>query len=665
MGRTRDAGWAGGAALLTLAAAGAPSTAAYADSSACHAWWAEADAEAPTAPWVAPDHGCINQSLEWLQTIHPDAAQAVVVGESVEGRFIYALRLTSDPESAASWSRPTMLVTAGVHGTEDVPPRLVLEWADWLLENPLAAGDPDDDFSNQDLLDAAQIWILPVVNPDSYLDAYRCNARDIDLNRDFPLTWVRSAFGEERSDPGDCAGTTDNGSDPPHPLSQPESRAVSGLAEWLRPSVFVDAHGYRTPITGARCSLGSSRAVATASDNWDVVLGHEAFGWTYTDDSDGDGFADAWEYSRTGSTQTLGSDALHLTWRGTASTPHHDGLPELTEFLGLAHSRRYGPYERTSSCWGLGTEYALDTRSDSSRGSARGPYRGEARGYMWARHGAVSVLLEVLAEKVDPSAPWAFLDADSDGVADQWFASDEPEHSVSDALADYRYPLNQLARIVENPVPGPSLGSTTPRSNLAVTGVRSMSGTCDLTRTWWPDRGRYGTPMQARNGLHGQHDLECEVTNWGDAWSAGFQVDVVTTNLDTATSSTSTTSFSSGIAAGDVVTATGGASFSKGGRYRVECLIATTSGAESDPHQLVVTDDWGCSYLDSAGVELPPECSSATGYAGFESSYSTNNALRLDVNAVLDIEAACPDGKWLPTNANGWPVGHIPAVVSM
>ncbi|RMG93491.1 MAG: hypothetical protein D6705_18580 [Deltaproteobacteria bacterium] len=164
---------------------------------------------------------------------HP-AAEEIVLGATVEGRPLRAVRMG---RSAA----PAVLLVAGIHGNELFGPRLAAAFVADLVSD---AGRP--------LRDDADVWVVPVANPDGYartvrrrgrgpLSALRTNARGVDLNRNFPLpTGCRRppwpGAGADRIGAATYRG--------PAPLSEPESRALADLSRRIRPVVAASLHTF-------------------------------------------------------------------------------------------------------------------------------------------------------------------------------------------------------------------------------------------------------------------------------------------------------------------------------------------------------------------------------------------------------------------------------------
>lgn len=124
----------------------------------------------------------------------------------------------------------SLLMIFGVHGFEDDYPhdgqvlRLIAEAVIAHYEaTPEALGD-------------CCLYIVPTANPDGLLDGKtqngfgRCNAKGLDINRDFPVNWKKRT--DERNKTGD------------EPFSTAEARAIRDLVEQVKPTWAIDVHGW-------------------------------------------------------------------------------------------------------------------------------------------------------------------------------------------------------------------------------------------------------------------------------------------------------------------------------------------------------------------------------------------------------------------------------------
>ena len=105
-------------------------------------------------------------SLSQLSCFTPQVvALAEKNGRSLEGRVI-PLYQYGDSD------KPIILIQGGIHGNEWQAVRFMYDLIDFLDEIKF---DPQN----------YQLWMLPVVNPDGYVNAQRFNSREVDLNRNF------------------------------------------------------------------------------------------------------------------------------------------------------------------------------------------------------------------------------------------------------------------------------------------------------------------------------------------------------------------------------------------------------------------------------------------------------------------------------------------------
>ncbi|GAA4629698.1 hypothetical protein GCM10023196_052090 [Actinoallomurus vinaceus] len=141
-------------------------------------------------------------------TVH----RTVRLGGSVRGRPIVAVE-SGDPASPRK-----VLVVGCVHGNE--PAGIAVARA--LVAGPAPAH--------------ADLWVIPVLNPDGVAAGTRGNAHGVDLNRNFPAGW------RSLEPPGSefFAGAG--------PLSEPESRSAAALIRRIRPTVGIWFHQHMAVV---------------------------------------------------------------------------------------------------------------------------------------------------------------------------------------------------------------------------------------------------------------------------------------------------------------------------------------------------------------------------------------------------------------------------------
>ncbi|MFT4263857.1 MAG: DUF2817 domain-containing protein [Nocardioides sp.] len=144
---------------------------------------------------------------------------SVVIGHSVKGRAIRAWHL-----GGMAGEGPVVVLMAAMHGDETAPTRIL---------TALRRGGP---------IVGADVWIVPTLNPDGRARHRRWNAHGVDLNRNFPTSWIRQTG---RYDSGATAG------------SEPETKAAMAFLRSVRPDYVVSFH---QPLNGVD-TLTKSQAI--------------------------------------------------------------------------------------------------------------------------------------------------------------------------------------------------------------------------------------------------------------------------------------------------------------------------------------------------------------------------------------------------------------------
>ena len=147
----------------------------------------------------------ISARMRELEKLYPLIARVVDLGQSWQGRELTGMLITDQP-----WKRelnePSLRVLGTHHGDEWSSMEVGLD----LIETLLASYQSDERIT--EMIDSAELWVLPVVNPDG-VEAYtRRNIRGVDLNRNYSYLW----------EPGPYSGE--------EPFSERETRAVRALS---------------------------------------------------------------------------------------------------------------------------------------------------------------------------------------------------------------------------------------------------------------------------------------------------------------------------------------------------------------------------------------------------------------------------------------------------
>jgi carboxypeptidase D len=134
----------------------------------------------PTPLEFYPTHAQIGADLLALQETYPDLCRVESIGQSVQGRDLWFIKITDHPDIEEA--EPEFKYISTMHGNETVGTPLTLNLIHLLLESygtdPRLTG----------LVNETEIWILPLMNPDGYSanPRSRFNGHGVDLNRSFP-----------------------------------------------------------------------------------------------------------------------------------------------------------------------------------------------------------------------------------------------------------------------------------------------------------------------------------------------------------------------------------------------------------------------------------------------------------------------------------------------
>ncbi|MFO7562405.1 MAG: M14 family metallopeptidase [Enhygromyxa sp.] len=183
--------------------------------------------------------------------------ELVEYGRSVEGRPLLGVRT---PMRGAGDSGPRVLVCANTHGPEFIGNRVCTAL---LRELGRREGSPVER-----LLERAQLWLVPCINPDGYartfasggvgsLPALRHNQNGVDLNRNWPLPQgcrrlpLPGAGSHQLGDATYCG---------PQPLSEPETASLDRLLVEQDFHASANLHSFMGTLFPARVEDAASFA---------------------------------------------------------------------------------------------------------------------------------------------------------------------------------------------------------------------------------------------------------------------------------------------------------------------------------------------------------------------------------------------------------------------
>lgn len=131
----------------------------------------------------------LTKRLQALVEKYPHLANMSSIGESVEGRELWVMRITKDPSVDSPW-KPKFKYVGNMHGDETVSRQMLVYLADYLLAHYGVEARISELVNNTD------IYIMPSMNPDGFERSMegdclgnnggRENGKQVDLNRSFP-----------------------------------------------------------------------------------------------------------------------------------------------------------------------------------------------------------------------------------------------------------------------------------------------------------------------------------------------------------------------------------------------------------------------------------------------------------------------------------------------
>ena len=173
------------------------------------------------------------------------------IGNTIEGRDIWAIRMTQGAAGLPLGRRPAVLYQGTTHAREWISTEVAMRLLEWFVAERRAE-DPEV----VDILETTELWFVPVVNPDGYEYTFTTerlwrknlqdnddnniinNADGVDVNRNYPEHW---GWENERSSsvPSNETYRGEN------PGSEPETQSNMHLVERMADFKFaVSYHSF-------------------------------------------------------------------------------------------------------------------------------------------------------------------------------------------------------------------------------------------------------------------------------------------------------------------------------------------------------------------------------------------------------------------------------------
>jgi hypothetical protein len=195
------------------------------------------------------ESGGIKDELYRIAQNHPEIVKLEVIGRSIRGREIIALKVTENANAVADGRRPASLYISAQHAREWISVEVNRRLLHYFVRNYSTSE------RIRDLLSTRELWFVIVSNPDGYEYTFdkdrlwRKNLRDndgdgeitaddgVDLNRNFPEHWK---YDEEGSSSNFSSETYRGAA----PASEPETEAMKGLLDRIGFELMINYHSF-------------------------------------------------------------------------------------------------------------------------------------------------------------------------------------------------------------------------------------------------------------------------------------------------------------------------------------------------------------------------------------------------------------------------------------
>ncbi|MCE3011682.1 MAG: M14 family metallopeptidase [Proteobacteria bacterium] len=198
----------------------------------------------------------VEEALKRFHSTYPDLTQIKSIGKSLEGRDIWALKISSNP----LMSKPAILFNSMHHAREIMTPEVGIDIIEYLLTRY------SSDSQVQTWLNTTDVWVIPMFNVDGNNrmwtkdSMWRKNTRNghgVDLNRNYPGTW-NTCNGSS----GMTFSQTYRG---PSAGSEPETQVMMSFVKEIRPVFNISYHAFSELVLYPfGCKPGKAQQVVEA-----------------------------------------------------------------------------------------------------------------------------------------------------------------------------------------------------------------------------------------------------------------------------------------------------------------------------------------------------------------------------------------------------------------
>jgi carboxypeptidase T len=180
----------------------------------------------------------IESALKQYAAAYSNLAQVMSIGKSLQGRDIWAMKITENPNQAHP-ERARIFFNSMHHAREVMTSEVGLDIVDQLLTQY------GKDTAITEWVNHYEIWVIPMVNVDgnnlvwTQNSMWRKNARGgygVDINRNYPYAWNSCNGSSSSQSSQDYHG--------PNAASEPETQVMMNFAKQIRPVFSISYHSY-------------------------------------------------------------------------------------------------------------------------------------------------------------------------------------------------------------------------------------------------------------------------------------------------------------------------------------------------------------------------------------------------------------------------------------
>ncbi len=198
----------------------------------------------------------VEEALKRFSANYPEMTQLQSIGKSLEGRDIWAIKISANPLV----TKPAVLFNSMHHAREIMTPEVGIDIIEYLLTRY------SSDSQVQAWLNSTDVWVIPMFNVDGNNkmwnkdSMWRKNTRNnhgVDLNRNYPGTW-NTCNGSS----GMTFSQTYRG---PNAGSEPETQVMMGFVKNIRPVFNISYHSFSELVLYPYgCKPGKAQQVVEA-----------------------------------------------------------------------------------------------------------------------------------------------------------------------------------------------------------------------------------------------------------------------------------------------------------------------------------------------------------------------------------------------------------------